>query len=647
MITKDTIQNILETARVEDVIGEFITLKKRGVNMIGLCPFHDEKTPSFTVSPVKGIYKCFGCGKSGNAVNFIMEHEHYTYPEALRFLAKKYGIPIEEEEKTPEQEQAADERESLYAVNTLAQEFFTDKLFNSETGKAIALSYLVERGFNEAIIEKFHLGFSPDAWDAFTQYALEKGYKKEYLVKTGLTVAKENKQYDRFRARVIFPIHNLTGRVVGFGGRILTKDKKKPKYVNSPESEIYNKSKILYGLFFSKKKIISEDNCYLVEGYTDVISLHQAGIENVVASSGTSLTTEQIKLIRRYTKNITILFDGDEAGLKASFRGIDMILAEGMHVKVVLFPEGEDPDSYAREKRPAEVKEFIKQNAKDFIAFKTGLLLKEAQGDPIKKAELIKEIVKTISEIPDVVDRTVYIQECSQLMDINERSLNSELNKLLRKKFKKKEKATTGEQEEAKKQTETQLFLEEAGTEPHEKEIVRMLLMYASREIIFKALNEDERPVDVPVRVAEFIVNEIVNDDIQFSNENYAKIFKEYKDAIEKEEYLPDEQYFFQHEDENIKNITIDVTTSPYSLSENWEEKKIYVVTEDMQLKSATVNLINAFKLRKVETLLEDLSAKIKNPSEEDDMQEIITRYRDLSALKKDISGKLKRIIIK
>jgi DNA primase len=400
-------------------------------------------------------------------------------------------------------------------------------------------------------------------------------------------------------------------------------------------------------LFFSKKKIISEDNCYLVEGYTDVISLHQAGIENVVASSGTSLTAEQIKLIRRYTKNITILFDGDEAGLKASFRGIDMILAEGMHVKVVLFPEGEDPDSYAKEKRPAEVKDFIQQNAKDFISFKTGLLLKEAKGDPIKKAELIKEIVKTISEIPDVVDRTVYIQECSQLMDIDERSLNSELNKLLRKKFKKKGKATTQEQEEPSKTAEAQLQLEEAGTKPHEKEIIRMLLMYANREIIFKALNEDDRPIDVPVRVAEFIVNEIVNDDLQFSDEHYAKIFKEYKDAMENEEFLPDEQYFFHHEDENIKNIAIDVTTSPYSLSDNWEEKKIYVVTEEMQLKSATVNLINAFKLRKVEALLEELSTKIKNPSKEDDMQDIITRYRDLSALKKDISEKLKRIIIK
>jgi DNA primase len=386
LIPKDTIQTIIETARIEEVVGEFVHLRKRGVNYVGLCPFHNEKTPSFTVSPAKGIYKCFGCGKAGNSVNFIMEHEHYTYPEALKFLAKKYNIEVEEEEQTPEQIQQLNERESLYAVTEFARKFFTEQLLNTDEGKSIGLSYFKERDFTDKTIDEFQLGYSPDRWDAFTKAAKENGYEKQFLVKTGLTIDKDGKHFDRFRARVIFPIHNLTGRVIGFGGRILKKDDKKAKYVNSPESEIYNKSKVLYGIYFAKNEIIKKDNCFLVEGYTDVISLFQAGIKNVVASSGTSLTTGQIRLIKRYTPNITILYDGDAAGLKASFRGIDMILEQGMNVKVVLFPEGEDPDSYARTHRSVEVEDYITSQAKDFIRFKTSVLLEETQNDPVKKA---------------------------------------------------------------------------------------------------------------------------------------------------------------------------------------------------------------------------------------------------------------------
>ena len=435
MIARDTIQTIIETARVEEVVGDFVTLRKRGVNMIGLCPFHNEKTPSFTVSPVKGIYKCFGCGKAGNSVNFVMEHEHYTYPEALRFLAKKYSIEIEEEEQTPEQLQEINEKESLYAVTAFAQKFFTEQLFQSEEGKAIGLTYFKNRDFREHIMEQFQLGYSPDAWEAFTHKAIENGYSPEFLVKSGLTIDKDGKRFDRFSARVIFPIHNLSGRVIGFGGRILKSEEKKAKYINSPESDIYNKSQVLYGIYFAKNAIIKKDNCYLVEGYTDVISLFQAGFENVVASSGTSLTTDQIRLIKRYTPNITILYDGDEAGLKASFRGIDMILEQGMNVKIVMFPDGEDPDSFVRNHRSIEVEEFLNKSANDFIRFKTNILLKDAQDDPIKKAGLIKEIVQSISLIPDAIIRSVYVKECSATMDMAEQTLMNELNKLLRKKF--------------------------------------------------------------------------------------------------------------------------------------------------------------------------------------------------------------------
>ena len=486
MITPDTIDKIMDATRVEEVVGEFVNLKKRGVNLIGLCPFHNEKTPSFNVNPARGIFKCFGCGKGGNAVNFLMEHEHYTYPEALKFLANKYGIEIEEEKPSPELQQAMDEKESLFNLSAFAQKYFEDTLHHTEEGKAIGMTYLKERGFSLETIKKFGLGYSLNEWDALILHAKKNGYKKEYLLKTSLAKEKDHQLFDTFRGRVIFPIHNLSGRVLGFGARILTNEKNKPKYINTAESDIYHKSKVLYGLFFAKSAVSRNDNCYLVEGYTDVISMHQAGIENLIASSGTSLTTEQIKLIKRYTSNITLLFDGDPAGIKAAFRGIDMILEEGMNVRLVLFPDGEDPDSYARKYRPVEVKDFIEGNALDFISFKTNLLLGETKNDPIRKAGLIKEIAQTISLIPEPIARTLYIQQCSELMEIDERLLVAEVNKLRRQKFSREQKTDTSQEvsgpppEYVEKQQPLQL------TNGHqEKEVIRMLLHHAGKMIEF------------------------------------------------------------------------------------------------------------------------------------------------------------------
>ncbi|HQO87129.1 MAG TPA: DNA primase, partial [Bacteroidia bacterium] len=442
MIPKETVELIIETSRIEEVVGDFVSLKKRGANLLGLCPFHNEKTPSFTVSPAKGIYKCFGCGKAGDSVRFMMEHEAFTYPEALRYLAEKYKITIEETIPTVEEIQKQDERESLFVLYSFAQKFFSEKLFNTEEGRAIGLSYFNERGFNEAVIEKFQLGYAPDQWDALSQAVTENKFNRQLYEKSGLAVVKEQEQdsqkvYDRFRGRVIFPIHNLSGRVIAFGARQLANDPKSPKYINSPETDIYHKSKSLYGISFARKSIIQHDECFLVEGYTDVVSLFQAGVENVVASSGTSLTPEQIRLIARFTGNITILYDGDPAGIKASLRGIDLILEEGLNVKVVLFPDGDDPDSFARKNSTIQLIDYISKNAVDFIGFKTSLLLEEVANDPVRKAALIRDIVESISRIPDGIKRSLYTSQCATQMDVPEQVLITELNKIRRNLYKK------------------------------------------------------------------------------------------------------------------------------------------------------------------------------------------------------------------
>ena len=420
MIPKETVDLIFETVRIEEVVSDFVSLKKRGANLIGNCPFHDEKTPSFTVSPSKGIYKCFGCGKGGNPVNFIMDHEKLDYVDALKHIAKKYHIEIQEKELTPEQIASSDLRENLYVVSSFANDFFQKQLHETEEGKTIGLSYFKERSVSLEMIKKFQLGYNPDSWDSFTKVALSKKYKQSYLEKSGLSIFKEQKSFDRFKGRVMFPIHSISGRILGFGGRTLKNDAKTAKYINSPESDIYHKRKVLYGLYLGKLAIQKADNCYLVEGYTDVISMHESGIENVVATSGTALSAEQIKLIRRFTKNATILFDGDSAGIKASFKGIDLILAHGLNVKVVLFPDGEDPDSYSKKVGAQGLKNFIDKESKDFLSFKIDLMSHESVNDPTKKIELIKNVAKSIAVIPDAIAREVYISDCSNQLDINE-----------------------------------------------------------------------------------------------------------------------------------------------------------------------------------------------------------------------------------
>ncbi|MCD4789524.1 MAG: DNA primase [Bacteroidales bacterium] len=644
MITKDTIQTIIETARVEEVIGDFVTLRKRGVNYVGLCPFHNEKTPSFTVSPAKGIYKCFGCGKAGNSINFVMEHDHYSYPEALRYLAKKYNIEIEEEEQTPEQLQELNEKESIYAVSSFAQKYFTDTLFNSPEGKAIGLTYFKNRDFREHTIEKFQLGYSPDSWDAFTKYALENGYKAEYLIKSGLTIDKNGKRFDRFSARVIFPIHNLSGRVIGFGGRILKSAENKPKYVNSPESDIYNKSKALYGIYFAKSAIISKDNCYLVEGYTDVISLHQAGFENVVASSGTSLTTDQIRLIKRYTPNITILYDGDEAGLKASFRGIDMILEQGMNVKIVMFPKGEDPDSYVRNHRTIEVEEFLTGQARDFIQFKTNILLKETKDDPVKKAGLIKEIVQTISLIPDQITRSVYIKECSVMMDIEEQTLMNELNKLIRKKFREKDKQViSGELHDVYEfPAEQKLSINILDTSVLEKKLIKILLNYGRQKLKLDQTVSDDQEEVIVENVAKFIINDLKSDGIEFSTKTYNLILQDYDSFLEKDE-VPTDNYFVSHKNSSISSTATDLLLSKYYLSENWEiREKIFTKKEDDNLYETIYRLLIRFKDKKLDQKFFEIETKLKEKtdnSERIELQKEYIEYKKISMGINEILG--------
>ncbi len=648
MIKPDTIDKIFDAARIEEVVGDFVTLKRRGVNMLGLCPFHNEKTPSFTVSPAKGIFKCFGCGKGGNSVNFIMELEHFSYPEALKYLATKYSIEVDEEKPSAEQQEAMDEKESLFNLTAFAQKHFEETIFNTEEGKAVGLSYFKERGFTTETIKKFGLGYGLNSWDDFTTKAIKHGYKKEMLEKSSLVRTKDQQTYDAFRNRVTFPIHNLSGRVLGFGARILTQDKKKPKYINTAESEIYHKGKVLYGLFFAKSAIVRQDNCYLTEGYTDVISMHQAGIENVIASSGTSLTTDQIKLIRRYTTNITLLFDGDAAGIKAAFRGIDMILEEGMNVKIVLFPEGEDPDSYARNYRPAEVKEFIETNARDFISFKTDLLLQETQNDPIKKASLIKEIALSISKIPEPIARALYVQKSSELLQIGENLLMAEVNKQRKTKGQPNEPTPQEEQSWVKTHPSVEEMPVKSGINilHQEHEIIRALLLYSSQVIIFPDKDEEGHDIQFEITVADYLINEISNDEIDFENQLYQSIFEEYKSARQ-EERMPEEQYFFTHHNPEISKIAIDMLTSPYTLSNQWEDKhRIYVKKEEDDVKKVVVEVLYAFKLKKLEKIISDTREQLKPDLPVEEMLEKTGFIRDMGFIKEKLASELSRIVL-
>ncbi|MBS1764262.1 MAG: DNA primase [Bacteroidetes bacterium] len=651
MIPKETVELILETARIEEVVGEFVSLKKRGANLLGLCPFHSEKTPSFTVSPAKGIYKCFGCGKAGDSVRFIMEHESFSYPEALKYLAEKYRIEIEEEKPTPEQIQKQDEKESLFVLYSFAQRFFSDNLFTTEEGQAVGLSYFNERGFNESIIKKFQLGYAPQSWDALTQAVYANSFNKQIYEKSGLAIVKEAQGeesaphvYDRFRARVIFPIHNLTGRVIAFGARQLNSDPKSPKYINSPETDIYYKSKSLYGIYFARKAIIQNDECYLVEGYTDVISLHQAGVENVVASSGTSLTHDQIRLIARFTKNITILYDGDTAGIKASLRGIDLILEEGLNVRIVLFPEGDDPDSFARKTGTLQLKEYIKNNARDFIAFKTGLLLKEVANDPIRKAGLIKDIVESISKIPDGILRSMYVKQCAEQMEVTEQVLMFELNKLRRNQYQKSHDEESGEL--AAKLLEMQHVPEQPESSEmnawhQEKEIIRLLLNYGDR--VLHLPGEDQESLTI----REFIYNELAPDGYGFDDEIFAGIYSHFvtQSAAEFVNMLKADT---SAELEKLRGIAMEMLINKYELND-WESKGIHVRTEEGNMNEAVINPIYHLKLRRAVMLRQKNSQRLKDSSSltDEELEDILTIQKGYTAFIFNISKFLGIVTLK
>jgi DNA primase len=651
LIPHPTIESIFDASRIEEVVGDFVSLKRRGSNLVGLCPFHNERTPSFHVSPVKGIYKCFGCGKAGNSVNFVMEHEKFTYPEALRYLAKKYHIDIQEEEESPEQILEKTAREGLSVLSDFAGKYFAEQLFNTDEGRSVGLSYFHDRSFSDDTIKKFQLGYSLEEWDNFTKHALKSGYSLEMLEKTGLSIIKDDKQYDRFRGRVMFPIHSQAGRVIGFGGRILSSDKTKPKYVNSPESEIYNKSKVLYGIAFAKNAIAANDLCFLVEGYTDVISLHQAGIQNVVSSSGTSLTTDQIRLIKRYTPNISILYDGDPAGIKASFRGIDMILEQGMNVKVVLFPDGEDPDSFARTRRSAEVLEFITQNSKDFIHFKIDLLLKETGRDPIKRVAVLKDFIESISLIPDRLTRLAYVKESAHQMEMDERAVLSELNKLLRKKFSQK---TGASEEEALAvepppdlfEPEEQESFDKLDTEYQEREIIRQLLLFGEESINVEYDDEATgKPEKTVTKVAQFIISDIRNDEISFSNPLYQRIFEVGSKTLDETQEL-DYKKLTNHPDSSVTQAVIDLIATKYTFSPNWEKRKIRLALEIEVLDQHIPHCILSFKAKRVRQLMKEIEDKIKLSGTVEEQLELMDHYRNVQKVANLLDVKLGRTII-
>lgn len=646
MINRETIEKIMESARIEEVVGDFVNLKKRGTSLIGNCPFHGEKTPSFHVSVSKGIYKCFGCGKGGDSVRFVMDHEKYSYPEALKYLAQKYNIEVEETVETAANIEAQNARESLYIVSQFAANFFEDQLWNSDEGRAIGLSYFKERGFREDIIKKFNLGYSPDVWDALTKAAVDKQHDESFLEKTGLSIRNDkNKLFDRFRGRVMFPIHNFTGRIIGFGGRTLKTDKQVAKYVNSPESDIYHKSNVLYGLFQAKKAIRDADNCYLVEGYADVLSVQQAHIENVVASSGTSLTVEQIRLIARFTKNVTILYDGDAAGIKASLRGLDMILEEGLNVKVVSFPAGDDPDSYMHKVGAGAFKSYIEENRQDFILYKANILLADAGKDPIKRAEIISDIVESIAKIPNEIKASVFVRETSHLLGVEERILLSELNKIKAGKLKKA--ATSSARHSAPQDMPPDnLFADDgpsvstevvSGDEEQEQEIVRLLLAYGHELVSWDKIDN--------MYIGSFIMQNLT--DVTFENALCKKIIDHYREEIENGQ-LPTANHFIKSQDESIANLAITLSTSPYQLSENWYNKhSIYVRDETVNLKATILGGLYHLKKRKVDRILLDILQEIKRETDPANQEILMQRYAFIKNVEKEISRFLGSVIVK
>ncbi len=654
MITRETIDKVFETARVEEVIGDFVQLKRAGSNYKGLSPFSDERSPSFMVSPVKQIWKDFSSGKGGSVVTFLMEHEHFTYPEAIRFLAKKYNIEIEETELSQDEKLEANEKESMYLVSEFAKTYFHETLLNTEEGKAIGLSYFKERGFTSETITKFGLGYSPETWDAFTKEALSKGYQLDYLEKVGLTITREDgKHFDRFKGRVMFPIQSLSGRNLGFGGRILTNDKKAAKYLNSPESEIYHKSKVLYGIFHAKQAIAKQNNCYLVEGYTDVIQLHQAGIENVVASSGTALTPDQIRLVNRLTKNITVLFDGDAAGLRASVRGIDLILEEGMNVKVCTFPDGDDPDSFARKNSYEDLVLYLENNAKDFIQFKASLLMNEANNDPIKKAELIRDMVVSISKIPDRIKREVYIQECARIMDISEQVLQNTLAQLVQKdiseagkKLKQEQKAFEVVKDDIEIAKEKINIVYEL-----ERKIIEMLLLYGSKEEDFEDIllktNEEGEAIEVlevnNYKVFQRIYLSLQEDEVELANPLFRDIYNGLITHFNNTEVFNIEQYLMQLSPEDAQIVTDILMQEEREALHNWETKHIYVKHKEQSISQYVTETIVSLREYLINKLIGDLMNEYTN-NPETDLEEIKATVNDYNKLKVSLTNRIGRI---
>ena len=653
MITRNTIDKVFETARVEEVIGDFVQLKKAGSNYKGLSPFTDEKTPSFMVSPVKQIWKDFSTGKGGNSISFLMEHEHYSYPEAIRYLAKKYNIEIEEIEQSDEQKEQQNERESMYLVSEYARNYFHDILLNTQKGKAIGLSYFKERGFSDETIKTFELGYGLDDWSAFTDTAIKKGYQLEFLEKTGLTIVKDNKQFDRFRGRVLFPIHSMSGRVLGFGGRILSNEKKAAKYLNSPESDIYHKSKVLYGIFHAKQTIAREDNCYLVEGYTDVISFYQTGIKNVVASSGTALTSDQIRLVSRLTQNITVLFDGDAAGIRASIRGIDLILEQGMNVKVVAFPEGEDPDSFAKNNSLEALQEYLKEHSQDFIQFKVSLLMDEAKNDPVKKASLIRDIVLSISKIPNNIQREIYVQECSRIMDISEKVLFSELAQLAKREQRDAAKRPQQNQQEASFEVVKNIPIALKKVDQLnrlERKLIEILLLHGNKEVDFTDFVEVEdddgnRKIvkeDYQNTVSKEIYLHLQDDEIEFSNDTFKKIYYEIIHQLNQDEGI-NVDTFVNNEDMEIGKAVTDILMDDekYVLSD-WLRKEIYVKGKDKNLSKLVMDAILNLRRILIELKIKELLDEKVPDEDSQTMLEMVVNY---TSLKKLLFEKLNRVV--
>ena len=671
MIDQETIQRIMDAARIEEVIGDFVSLKKRGANHIGCCPFHNEKTPSFYVSPSKGIFKCFGCGEAGDVVAFLKKHEHFTYPEALRYLAQKYNIEIREEEQTQEQKERQNERDALFHVSEFAQKYFADLLYNDEMGRAVGLSYFHSRGLSDEVIKNFGLGYCLDEWSNFTDHARRNGYSDAVLEKTGLTIFREaevgqpaakRRSYDRFRGRVMFPIYSISGRVLGFSGRVLSSEKQAAKYVNSPDSDIYNKSRTLYGLYQARSAIAKANKCYLVEGNIDVISMHQSGVENTVASCGTSLTTEQIRLIKRYTPNVTVLYDGDSAGIKAALRAVNLLFAEGMHVRVVLFPDGEDPDSYAQKYGSSQLQDYLASHEDNFVMFKTRVLLDGVKNDPIRKAELVKETVNTIALVPDLLERTEYISQCAHLLNVPEEALASELAKAVNQnRLKAIEErggqSTPAEQTGPAEQQPSPDTL--SGTVPvsetpapglipqapaAERHLIQLLLNYGDRTITQAVPADDGTTQEVSYTVAEAIVGDLQGDELSFTDPLCQKIYLYYCDALARG-VAPDASHFITIDDDALRTFAISLMLDTLRISNSWREKQIFVPSIEDNLQADLTDTLLTFKLGCINARIADNAQRFRFAQDDESMFNLIAEKKQLIELRRKIGMALHRVI--